>query len=364
MTETLENPVIKDDIGDQLRSATEAADNGQSFELPSAEQTEPRAPVETEKASEVSSPDTKPETTEKPERPRDALGRFTTREDGTEIPESERKPAEPAQPEKKEPTKPETPYVKAQKDQERLNRNRQEFEAEKARERAEIAAEKQRIAQERQQWEQQRQQPQQRNGQTPEHTSKEYADYAEQCTRKAQALREQGDIEGALEQTDLAAKAALAAGKAREYETTVQYEQSAKQYEAAWSQDMNERIRLEPDLSNKDSDLTKTVMGLMGEYPGVFERIPPMRLPNGQTMGGFSFAAEVAKLRLKAGLASGLEEQLKTVTKERDELRQKTQIEGAGPSGPTSMKTFDQMTPAEQEAWLRQASENVPIEFR
>lgn len=358
METTIENPVIQDEAANelksQLRKSAEAADAaGISLgSESSAAQTETRAPVETDKTV-TSSPDITPEKTEKPDeekpdRLRDDKGKFVE------------KPAIDAnapKPEEKKPDKPETPYAKAQKDQERLNRNRQEFEEEKRREREAIAAEKQRLEQERQQWQQQRQQPQQ-NGQTPQYSSKEYSDYADQCTRKAQELRAQGDVEGALEQTDLAAKAALAAGKAREYETTAQYEQSAQQYEQAWTHDMQERIRLEPDLSNKDSELTKTVMTIMGEFPGVFERIPPVKLPNGQVMGGFSFAAEIAKLRLKAGAASGLEEENKQLKAKVAQLEGNLTLNGSGPTGgPIPQKRFEDMSVEEMKRSLRERAE-------
>lgn len=352
MTETIENPVIQDnEFESQLREAAEKADRGEEYTLPSAEQSEIRAPDKTAAEETVSSPDTTPETETTDERPRDELGRFTKTEDGKDIPESERTPVEPAKA-VTEPKKPDSPYVKAQKDQERLNRNRQEFEAEKARERAAIEAEKQRLAQERQYWEQQRQQPQQ-NGNQPQYTAKDYKEFAAECTRKAKLAQESGDPDEALRQSDLAVQATIAADKAAQFEQTNQYNQAAQQYEALWTQDMNERIRQEPELAKPDSSLSRQVQAIMSEYPGVFDRIPPMKLPNGKVMGGFSFAAEVAKLRLQAGAASGLEQKNKQLQAEVDQLRKATQINGSGPTSHSGPKRFEDMTIQEMEAHLK-----------
>ena len=139
MTETLENPVIQDDTDlEQLRLAADKADRGEPFELPSAEQSEPRTPDTTETESTTSSPDAKPES-KKDERPRDELGRFTKTEAGEDIPEELREaPVEAPKVEAaKPPTKEESAYIKAQKEQERQKSVLANFEREKEQHRRE-----------------------------------------------------------------------------------------------------------------------------------------------------------------------------------------------------------------------------------
>lgn len=366
---TLENPVLKDDLMDKaFLDAARKADRGEDFhlELPSAEESEQRAPDKTA-ADKTSSTDTKPETTNKDERPRDELGRFKTREDGTEIPESERAPVEAVQDKpddgksKADPdAKPnESAYAKAERERERLGKSWQQVEAEKAqvRARAEELDRREREIAERQQFaeQQQRQQPERKQ---PQYSAKDYAEFAREARAKAQQLRQAGDLDGADEQTDLALKASEAAEQTREQEATVQQQEMAQHYERLWEYDLQERVRQEPDLANRESELSKQTMSLMVEYPGLFEHIPVMKMPDGRQMGGFSMAAEVAKLRLQAGSASVLEQENKKLKAEVERLNGLTSINGGGPTGGSAMQTksFEQMTEEEQDRALMAAA--------
>ena len=353
-TDTLPNPVIQDDaIEAQLREASAKADAGESFELPSAEQSDTRADTT---AADTSSPDITPEKT-KDERPRDELGRFTKTEAGEDIPEDQRgapveeQPKPEAPKDEAKPEKPDSPYVKAQKDQERLNRNRQEFEQEKARERAAIEAERRAIAEERQRI--QAEAAQRNAPEAPKYSAQEYAAFAKECAAKAKQAREAGDYEEAEKQAGYAAEASDAVLRAQEFEQTTRQQQLAQHYQQEWIRNMDATLKAEPELANRESPLGKAINDVLGEYGEVLERVP----------NGFKYGVEIAKLRLQAGAVSGLEKQLQEVTKERDELRQRTSLNGSGPTGPTPRKTIDQMSDDEAEAAIRRMSEGVPINF-
>ncbi len=362
MEAVLENPVIKDDDFDAaLRAAAEQADRGEDITLPSTPKDETRAPVEPEAtAEETSSTDTTPERTDA--RPRDELGRFTKTEAGEDIPASDRLAPTPGdQPDigDKGETKPESAYAKAQKDQERLNRNRQEFEAEKAQEREALARGRAEIEQARAELARakaEREQPQQ---QAEQISAQKYAEFAAEATRKAQAARKIGDDVEADEQMDLAAKATQAALGAHEREQTQAWQQASTQSEKAWEGEMIERIRQEPELAQKDSPLAKETMAVMSQVPGLFERIPPIRMPDGKIMGGFSFAAEHAKLRIKAGAVSVLETENKQLKAEVARLNGLTGLNGGGPTEPISAQTFESMSPDAQMAHIRQQAQRI-----
>ncbi len=358
---TLENPVIKDDLEPFLEAAA-AADRGLDFKMPSANESEPRTPDTTE-AEQTSNTDTTPEKVTD-ERPRDELGRFTKTVEGADIPEAERTPAEAGDVGKTDgkpgdttdSAKPDSPYERARKDQERLNRNRQEFEAEKARERETIAQERQRLAAERQELEQQRQ-PQQRNGDKPI-TAEQYSAFIRKCREKATEAREIGEDDEADEHLDLALRAMPKMEEAYKREQTEFYQTELRAATDAWNRDMFERIRQEPALNERDangqfsSPIAKETFNVMGAYPGVFEAIPPVRLPDGRIMGGFSFAAEVAKLRLKAGATSVLEQTVKQQKAEIDRLNGLTSMSDGGPTPSITPRSVESMTPEQQDEYF------------
>lgn len=357
--ETLENPVLKEE-GEALRAMAEKLDRGEDvIPASSAQESEARTPDTTETTTEpTSSPDTIPEK-KADERPRDEQGRFTKTVTGEDIPEESRQPAEAPKVEPaKAPTKEDSAYVKAQKEQERLGKTWQQVEAEKAQVRAEAQRLHDYEQQLRQQEAQIRQQTQQRQTQqAPQYSSQDYANFAAECKRQAKAAQESGDYDEALKQTTLAAEATEAALKAREFEQTAEIENAAGQYESLWVQDMNERIRQEPELANRESELAKGVMGVMQELPNFFERIPPQKLPDGRVMGGFQLAVEYYKLKQKAGMASGLEKKVKELEKQLADANGKLSIDGSGPTSPSQPRKLEDMSLDEMGKTLRQRAE-------
>lgn len=362
METTLENPVIKDesDLDQAFMEAAAAADKGEKFDLPSsAEQPEPRTPGTTE-ATPTSNTDTQPE--KKDERPRDELGRFTKTEQGTDIPESERVAVDKL--ESQRPTeatgKVESPYAQKLKEIERRENVLKNFQEEKETTRRELDRERQRLAQERQQWEQQRQQTQ--NGDKPKYTSQDYRQYAADCTKAAREATQLGDYEKAAEQNALAADATEQALKAHDYELQTEQSRIGEFFQNSFIQEMQALRSKDPELDNPDSELGKEVVAVMGEYP-IFERIPPVQMPDGSLRGGFWLASKAAQLRVEnkknAGRVSVLETQLKQITAERDDLRVRTGIGGSGPTGPTPPKRIEDMSDDEaQEYFAREAAKH------
>lgn len=331
-----------------FRKAAEAADNGQPFELPSAQETEDRAPVEAVEETSSTNPDSIPEKAEaeaKPDRPRDEKGRFIKNEAGEDIPEELREeapPEEAKEPEQDGIKKEESKYAKVVKDLERLNRNRQEFEEEKRRDREMLAQEKRRLEQERQEFERARA-PQ---TSAPKYSSQEYSEFAREAQRKARDLFKEGDLEEAEAQQELADKASAEAGRAYEYEVTTQQQQQAAYYQNQWVKNMEDTIKAEPDLGKANSVLSQRVVKLMQDNPNLFEHVPH----------GFEKAAEVAKLQLKAEMASGLEAENQKLKAEIKTLNERTSISRGGPTSPVSEQTLEQMTTEQREDYFRRSA--------
>jgi hypothetical protein len=349
METTLENPVIKEDFESKLLEAADAVDHGDDFQLPSADQSEPRTPDTTEQ----SSPDTTPE--KKDERPRDERGRFTKTPEGADIPESERTDAPVDKPDvakigdgKQTEVKPESEYAKAKKDAERKDRSWQALEAEKSQARAQIEAERRAIAEERQRLQQQAQPQRQQQSQ---YSSKDYAKFAQDCSKAATEARERGDYDEADKQADLAVKATQQAFAVSEQEQTTHYQQQAEFHAKAWEQNLVQAMQAEPEIvkvmnGGEKTPLANEVEKVLTEGAGIFERIP----------NGGSYAIQMAKLRLKAGAASGLEETIKKLTTENERLKGLTSINGSGPSGPVRQKSFNDLPGDEQERQLLAAA--------
>jgi hypothetical protein len=359
--ETLENPVIKDEsieLRDQLRSEAEKAGPlaGNEFEAePSAIQTEPRAPVETETAQEiVSNPDTKPEPQKpKAERPRDELGRFTKTEAGEDIPESERKPAEPTKPDE---TKPESDYVKAQKKKEREESVLKNFQKEKEEFRAEterIRQQLQREAAELQRAREQRTAPNATAGNRPRYSSAELWEAANDFDSRAEKAFTDGDPEAFKESLRLSREARQQAGQVYQLEQQAAQQAQTRQFQSVYAQVIDQAMKAEPELAKPDSELSKSVQTLLEQEP-VFSHIPD----------GFAKAAQVAKWKIgyekSTGLISGLEEENKKLKAENARLNGNLSLNRSGPSGgPTPPKRFEDMSMDEMRRELRGAAEHA-----
>jgi hypothetical protein len=361
METTIENPVIKDDSTeqrDQLRGMAEEAGplsgNEFEFDTSSATETETRAPVETEKET-VSSPDTKPEITEKPERPRDELGRFTKTEAGVDIPEADRKPAEQKPEAKPEETKTETAYAKAAKEQERQKSLLVDFEKKKAEFRAESDRVREQLRQEAaelQRARQQRQAPSPTQPQGTRYTSSELVEAAGVFEANAEKAFADADEQAFKDNLNLARNARQQAGEVYQLEQQAQQQATAHQFQTMYAQVMDQTVRANPDLAKADSELSKDVQVLL-EQEAVFSHIPD----------GFAKAVQVSKWKLasekSAGLISGLEEENKNLKAENARLNGNLSLNGSGPSGPVPTKRFEDMSMDEMKRTLRGVAEEA-----
>ena len=348
METQLENPVIKEDAeGVALQEMAARLDRGEDVTPPviSAEQSDTRA--DKTEAEQTSSPDTtvdsdKPEATA--DRPRDAQGRFTKTVEGADIPEAERLPAEIEETRETTPEKPkETAYQRAQKEAERKERSWQQLEEEKR----QVRAEAERIARERaeiEQFRQQQAQPQHQNNGKPQFTSQDYADYADECARKADEARKAGDYDEADKLAAEAVKATRVSLQAAERERTATQQDYQQQMYQHLSYDVDQVRQREPELNDPKSPLSEQMNAVLGEYGPIIDQIPVTKLPNGQVGGGITLAAEIAKLRLKSGAVSGLEKKVKELEAKLADREGRLSIGGSGPTAPSSPRKLEDMS--------------------
>lgn len=116
------------------------------------------------------------------------------------------------------------------------------------------------------------------------------------------------------------------------------------EFTAKWNSNLQELIATPEfaDLGNKDSELFKaTAKALQSE--------PRFSLFN----DGIKQAARIARLELEAASVPGLRTQLTEANKELDKLRKATSPGAGGTESRGGNKSFEQMTPAEQEAELK-----------
>jgi len=124
-----------------------------------------------------------------------------------------------------------------------------------------------------------------------------------------------------------------------------------EQFTAKWKGHVEELKASEEykDLGNKESELFKATHALLQGEPRL-----------SQFNDGIRIAAEIAKLRIEAGSVSVLRTQIAEANKELEKLRKATSP-GAGEteSRGAGAKSFESMTPAEQEAHIKRAAAEV-----
>lgn len=349
MADLLENPVINDDAEAKLLEAASHVDRGEDIPanlVPTVEASakpaeEPETPAAADKPAAE-----KPDASAKPERPRDALGRFTKTEAGEDIPEGERKPAEAKI--EATPAFPDSDYTKAKKERERQENLLKNFQQEKETARREIDTERQRLAQERAQLEQQRQSNAQ-DPNKPQYTSREFYEAHLEFKRLAKAALDAGDYDEFGKQSDLAEQSFITAGQIQQAEAKRHHETRVQQWNAAWNANAAVVFKAEPDVINQETPLGKTVNRLMETHGNVFYSMPD----------GVAKAVELAKLQLDASSAAELREVNKTMAVELAEARSKLQPLGAGPTSPPAKTSFDAMSADQQEAALLEAAARV-----
>jgi hypothetical protein len=314
------SPETLDAEGEQLRNLAAQSDNG--FETPETVEAAEKPQDSTQDPARA----TGAETTDKPDSPetsaeRDEKGRF--------LPKAEAAGTE-------EPQKQETPYDKAKKEQERQKSVLANFEAEKQRERAAIAAEKQQIAQARYQLQQQAAQGQRRIG------SQGLWEASAEFDKQALQKLGDGDLDGAREKLDWAAKSRNEAQKAWYYEQQQAYNAQVARHRQKWEAEAQQVIHQNPELFAPGSETDLRMKDLLYKAP-IF----------GQVEDGFKWALAAIQSNQKDAELSGLREENKKLKQQIKEDTERTAISGSGAQPHMESKGFDQMSEAEQEDYLR-----------
>lgn len=268
---------------------------------------------------------------------------------------------------KKDATKPgdqpqETAYAKAKKDQERFDRNWKKFQEERAAFEAkqqQIAERERQLAEREQRLQQQPGGERRENNQplTDQHgfTATQYTAYADKCEK-----------EGKFDLADAAREAAKQLCE-REQQAGTQREQSrsaaapaastapdqtpgSPEFKAKWNQNLA-ALTAQPefaDLGKKDSALFKATAQVLHSDPRF-----------SQHNDGIQFAAQFARLQLEASSVPTLRTQLQEQTKELEKLRKATSPGGGNSESRGRAKTFEEMSPAEQEAAILKDAEAI-----
>lgn len=330
LTATIPDPEL-----DKLEAMAVEHDQEASQEI-SAQEPEAAPPAaEIEKSKdEAVKPDNSEVEVEKPEHPRDALGRFTKTETGEDIPEAERKPAESEKPAVSEYEA--KKQERAKKEAERLDKTWQNVDLRKQ----QLEQREREIAQ-REQALLQRQQPQPQRPMTEDGeiiTSRGLINAAKDFRARAKKALEESDYDAFNENTALAEQAEQHAQQFYQVEAREAQQAQVQQYGQVWNGHMQEAIKAEPDLIKADSPLAKQMASLLETHGQLFWMIPD----------GFPKAVEIAKLRLEAGSASELRTKLTEAQKEVERLTKATTPLGAGPTQPIQQRKLDDLPIDEQ----------------
>jgi hypothetical protein len=144
--------------------------------------------------------------------------------------------------------------------------------------------------------------------------------------------------------------ARAAEAKATEVEAEERAESEARtqaELKGAWDQNLLKEVEANPELRDSQTPLYKAVSELLQQH-AILRNYP----------AGISDAVGLAKMRIRADAASGLEKRLKDAEAELGRLRKATTPAASQPSAPAKIKTFDEMTSEEQgQELLRMAME-------
>lgn len=244
-------------------------------------------------------------------------------------------------------------YAKAKKDAERFDRNWQEFQ----RKQEEFKQQQQQFQQQQREFEERVQRQSQRpagpvkdsDGYTATDWDKAAAEWekagkyelADGAKDKAKQLREQERAGAAQGGADRGAVQLQ-----RKPEETPQ----TPEFRAKWNGHLAELKATEEfaDLGNKESDLFKETAKVLNSD----QRFSTFN-------DGIRLAANIAKLQLEAGSVPGLRKQLEEQTKELEKLRKATSPSSGGAEERGKARSFEEQSPAEQEAQLRRNAELV-----
>lgn len=343
-TTTLENPVLTPDSDEaKFLEAAALADKGE--DIP-ADLIGAQSPPDDRAPGKLGEPEVGPDGKPKPDNAESAPAETQEQKDQRLRDEQARfKKADEAD---KDKVKPElSEYEKAKKERERAENQLRNFQKEKDNFRAEADAERNRLRQEADRLRQQAEAPAK-----PKYKSQEVNEAANEFAARAEKAYEEGDLEEARRNKDLAIQARQQAGKLAEAEQREYYEGNVRQYQEGWKANMITEMRANPDDHKEGSPLREQVSSILGdtELGPIFEAIPD----------GFKKAVELGKLRIAAEANSALAEENKTLKAEVERLNGLTTPSRGGPAKPGEGKSsFDNMTPDQQDAYLLEQAQKI-----
>jgi hypothetical protein len=206
-----------------------------------------------------------------------------------------------------------------------------------------LNAEKEQVRKDREELERERQELQSRRQQAeqPVESKDDKGFTASDYDAAAKTFRDRGD-------DDLAEAAEKQAKDLREADQRAAGEGQHRKFLDTWHKAVSDEIKARPELADESHALSVAVQKLLKEDE-VFSRLPD----------GFKRAVEIASLRIQAASVPSLTEQVATLQKEIDRLNGERQPGGSGPTSKPKAKTFDQLTPDEQDAELRRQAEEA-----
>lgn len=204
---------------------------------------------------------------------------------------------------------------------------------------AEVEAEKARLAEERKAFEADRARLSEQTAKAADHALNKYK------PDQYDNLARQFDAEGRAE------LAQIARNEASRLRAEAQQTEAAAQRDAltrAWRANLTEQIKRHPELNDPASELHKRVDALLKRRPVLFSYAE-----------GIDDAVDAARARLDAdgagkvrGEKTALENEVAALKRQLAEKEKLLQPAKGGPSAPPKLESFDEMTPAQQRAYL------------
>lgn len=147
------------------------------------------------------------------------------------------------------------------------------------------------------------------------------------------------------------AEAALKAAQAvRQQETQVKQETSAKELQSKWAENYNRLATDHPDLKNKDSEMYKSVVGMIEKHPLLLS-----------DPSGINLAVEAVLLQARHKEIQTVSEENRNLKSQIETLNKKLSLSSATPPEPAKAEPeFDKLSREQQFAQIQRQIEGDP----
>jgi hypothetical protein len=173
----------------------------------------------------------------------------------------------------------------------------------------------------------------------PTQTNRRYS--AEDYREAAKSYRNEGD-------DDLAKLAERKASEIEAEDRKAFEEKTKAELKSAWDQNLLKEVEANPELRDSASPLYKAVAEML-ENHAILRNYP----------AGINDAVGIAKVKIKAEAASGLEKKIAEYEREIAQLRKATTPASSQPSAPAKKKAFHELSLDEQERELMRMAASV-----